>query len=120
MIWGVMAVLFLVTAGLFRDVLGLLPPCLFHEITGLPCLTCGATRSIVFLSSLDLTSSFLLNPLIPIFFVGILLFSIAHLAGYIFGRKLIAELGPVEKRNLRIGVIVMIISNWTYLIIAGI
>lgn len=119
-IWGAMALLFLVTAGLYKDVLGLMPACLFHEITGFPCLTCGATRSLESLSAFDLTSSFLLNPLLVSFIIGLIAFSILHLAGFVYKRKIILELTPREKKRVRFTVMALIAVNWAYLIVAGI
>ncbi|MEE9555290.1 MAG: DUF2752 domain-containing protein [candidate division Zixibacteria bacterium] len=120
MIWGAIALLVIVTAGLYRDLIGLMPACVFHGITGIPCLTCGATRSVVSLSTFDLTSSFLLNPLLVIFIIGIIIFSSLHLAGFVFKRKLNLELTPQEKKGIRIAVIALIALNWIYLVIAGV
>lgn len=120
MIWGAMVLLFLATVGLYRELLGLMPSCLFHEITGFPCLTCGATRSLVSLSAFDLTSSFLFNPLLVSFIIGLIVFSTLHLAGFVYKRKIILELTPREKRGIRIAVMALIGINWIYLIAAGI
>ncbi len=120
MIWGAMVLLFLITAGLYRDVLSLMPECLFHEITGFPCLTCGATRSLESLSAFDLISSFLSNPLLVSFIIGLIAFSILHLAGFVYKRKIILELTPREKKRVRFTVMALIAVNWAYLIAAGI
>ncbi len=40
-------------------------PCMLHEITGLYCPGCGATRSVRALAHGQLTRSFLYNPFIP-------------------------------------------------------
>lgn len=55
---------FLKSRGLWVNI-----PCLFHEITGLPCLTCGLTRSFSLVTRGDLPGAFamhLLGP--PLFF----------------------------------------------------
>ena len=110
----------LAAAGLYKDFLGLLPPCLFHRITGLPCLTCGATRSVVSLSGFKIASSFIYNPFMAIFLAAILLFSTVKAAGFLFKREIILELTGGEKKGFRIAVLSLIILNWIYLIIAGI
>lgn len=45
-----------------------LPRCTFRTITGLPCVTCGATRAAVASAQGDIPAAFWLNPLV---FVGI-------------------------------------------------
>ena len=47
--------------------------CYFHEITSIPCPTCGSTRAILALVRGDIVSAFLFNPL---FFVLILFISL--------------------------------------------
>ncbi|MEA4911116.1 MAG: DUF2752 domain-containing protein [Oscillospiraceae bacterium] len=44
-------------------------PCALHRLTGLYCLTCGATRAVGALLSLDLALSAALNP-VPLLLVG--------------------------------------------------
>lgn len=41
----------------------LLWPCMVFEVTGIYCLTCGATRAAIALSRLDILGSLFLNPL---------------------------------------------------------
>lgn len=48
---------------------GLLPPCIFHEFTGLYCPGCGGTRAIVLLSQGHFVKSFLMHPLVVYFAV---------------------------------------------------
>jgi len=119
-IWGPMGLLFIVAAGFFKDFLGLLPPCIFHRLTGIPCLTCGATRSLVALSQFDMASSFLLNPMVFVFAAGVVVFSLVSLYGLIFERNIVLRLDKGQKRALRIGVISLIIVNWLYLMAADI
>ena len=118
-IWGPMALLFIITAGLFRDFLGLLPPCIFHRLTGIPCLTCGATRSLIALSQFDIASSFLLNPMLLLFAVGIIAFSLVSLYSLISKKGVAIKLNQGHKKALRIGIIVLFITNWVYLVVAG-
>ena len=42
---------------------GLAWPCVFLNITGVPCPTCGTTRALAALAALDPLSAFRLNPL---------------------------------------------------------
>ena len=40
---------------------------MFYHVTGLPCPSCGMTRSVVALTHLDFHDAMLLNPLAPVF-----------------------------------------------------
>lgn len=84
---------------------GLSYPCPFKFLFGLPCPTCGATRSLAALASLDLAQSLRFNPLI-------LIGGTAALLGWIFHRRFawIARLGlPLF--------IAAFLLNWIYLIV---
>lgn len=115
-IWGPMALLIIVAAGFFKDFIDLLPPCIFHRVTGVPCLTCGATRSIVALSQLDFAASFIHNPLTTIFAIALVIFSSISLFGYIFKKSLVLKFSGREKGVLRIGAVALIALNWLFLI----
>ncbi len=118
-VWGPMAIIFVLAAGILKPLAGLIPSCVFHRITGFPCLTCGGTRSILALSQFDPGMSFLHNPLVTLFIAGLILFSILSLLSQVTGRSVKIELAGREKRGLRILIILAVSSNWIYLILAG-
>ena len=60
------------------------PPCLFHIITGLDCIGCGATRMVTSLLNLKFKEAFQYNPFIMIFGVPIVL---VFLDDYFFPEK---------------------------------
>ena len=65
-------------AALFMDVSGMMIwECGIHKISGIYCLTCGATRAAVALSRFDIISSVLYNPL-PLILVCFLLVVIGY------------------------------------------
>ena len=41
--------------------------CLFYHLTGLPCPSCGMTRSVLALTQLDFHQAMVFNPLVPAF-----------------------------------------------------
>jgi hypothetical protein len=95
-------------------------PCVFKEITGIACPTCGSTRSLICLSRFDIFSAFRFNPLV---FIGIILFSLWGLYGFYVlfsGNKIQVILSKKEWRSARWGILVLILLNWIYLIAAGI
>ena len=53
-----------------------LPRCTFRAITGLPCVTCGATRGAVALLHGDLLAAFWLNPLAFLAMAAVALFDL--------------------------------------------
>lgn len=42
----------------------LLPPCLFHEVTGMFCPGCGGTRAVMALAEMNLIKSFFFHPVV--------------------------------------------------------
>lgn len=119
MVWGPIAVLFIVTAGFLKNFAQGLPVCIFHEITGLPCPTCGGTRSLIALSQFDLVSSFMFNPLVPLFAIGLIIFSLLFFAGAATKRSVKVGLTQRGKKIIRYTVIALIAINWVFLIIIG-
>lgn len=99
-----------------------LPPiaCLFRALTGLPCLTCGATRAFVALIGGDLAASLRWHPLVAP--------ATALTAGYVPYALLVAHaklprvrvrLGVRDRRMLRIAAGVTAAAVWAYLILDG-
>lgn len=99
---------------------GSLPPlCTFKHLTGLPCLTCGMTRSWVALVHGDVAQALAWNPagaalcLITIAGTGYLL---ARVAG---APALRLDASVAERRGLRIGVVLGVAANWAFVLTAG-
>ena len=119
MVWGPIAILFIAAAGIFRGIAPHLPNCVFHEITGFPCPTCGGTRSLIALSQFDFFSSFLYNPLALLFTIGLIVFSLLFLVGIISNKSLKIMLSERGKKVLRYSAISLFIFNWIFLILTG-
>jgi hypothetical protein len=117
LIWGGIALATIAAAGVMKSYLNLLPPCIFREATGLPCLTCGGTRCIAELSSFHIAKAFLFNPLIMVFTLAIIVFSFLVGLGLILKRRLVIKLNKREARLMRLLAVVLVAANWVYLII---
>jgi hypothetical protein len=117
-IWGGLAILLMAAGGLARNHLQGLPECVFKDITGIPCLTCGGTRSIAALSRFDFVGSFVFNPLAMVSALTAILFSLLILLGMIFKRAFNLSLTAAEARVLRYSAGATIVANWLYLIVS--
>lgn len=100
-----------------------LPPlvCPFRRLLGIPCLTCGGTRTALALSRLELGHAFLMNPLVFLAVLGTLVFTLRVAWAALSGR----DRAYVDFRSgrplfaLRVGVLVAVVANWAYLIWVG-
>lgn len=115
-IWGAIAILAVAAAGLIKPYLRLLPVCTFHRLFGIPCPTCGGTRSLAALSGLNIGNSFFYNPLLMTGVFGLIIFSLAYFLGIIFKKRAQITLSIIEKRLIRYTIIFTIIANWVFLI----
>jgi hypothetical protein len=94
------------------------PICLFHEFTGIACPGCGATRCVRDVFRGDLTSAFLMNPLV--FLTGILFVVYDCYAAIILALRLprfrFDEVPPFLSTTARIAIPGIILLNWAWLI----
>ncbi len=99
-------------------VLPFVPQCPFRTLTGLPCPTCGATRSLIHLAHGDIIDALMMNPLaaggvlvaVFLFFYGIaaLLFHIPRF-GFLFTEN--------ESKAVRAGFASLLFAQWIYLVV---
>jgi hypothetical protein len=94
------------------------PGCAFHDLTGLPCVTCGATRSTVQFLHGHFHAALLFNPLVFASLCAIVLLDV-----YAFvvlatraPRLRLADWKRTETKIVRILVIVLLVLNWAYLL----
>jgi hypothetical protein len=97
------------------------PRCLFHDLTGLPCLTCGATRSTIAFLHFHFLDALRLNPLVFSTLCAIAVFD-AYAIAVLLARAPRLRLAPMsanQKRVLRVGLIAVFLANWTYLLVTN-
>jgi hypothetical protein len=97
------------------------PICLFHTLTGHPCLTCGATRSAVAFFHARFLTAFQWNPLAFVFYCSLSIFNIYAFAVIImhWPRLRILRLTPSEKTFIRGSIIALFALNWVYLLLTN-
>ena len=94
------------------------PQCAFHTLTGLPCVTCGATRSAFQFIHGHFATSLLFNPLAFLAFCSVTIFDLYALAVLITRapRFRLRNFTRAEKLLARRGGIALLAGNWLYLL----
>jgi Protein of unknown function (DUF2752) len=97
------------------------PICLFHAITGHPCVTCGATRSAIAFFHADLSTAWTWNPLVFVTLCALSIFdAYAFTAVVTRSRRLrMVNVSLREKFWIRFTIIALFAVNWIYLLIAN-
>jgi Protein of unknown function (DUF2752) len=94
------------------------PRCPFLALTGLPCVTCGATRSTIAFLHGDFLSALRWNPLAFVAFCALIAFDL-YAATVLVGRTprlRIVDWTATEKNAARIAVLSLLALNWIYLL----
>jgi hypothetical protein len=95
--------------------------CKFKALTGIPCATCGGTRTaLAVVRDFDILAAFLNNPLV---FVGLSLVSLylVYAAVVVIFRRPRLRVRIPRRRRMQAGVVllVLLLVNWAYLISDG-
>jgi hypothetical protein len=123
LVWGAAVVLFTVAGRFYARIPGEIRPlrCMFKEITGYPCATCGGTtRTFILLGRGDIVGAIRMNPFM--FFTSItgIVLALSTLGAYLglwpFPNFKIRQ---PWKRILATGLIIFFLLNWVYLIWSG-
>jgi hypothetical protein len=94
------------------------PICVFHELTGLPCLTCGATRCAIAFFQGNLFAAWLWNPFVFLALCGFVLFDFYALAVLALRapRLRIVSLTRSAKSFVRLTSVSALALNWIFLL----
>lgn len=95
------------------------PRCLFHDLTGFPCITCGATRSAIQFFHGHFFAAWKWNPVV---FIALCALSIFNAYAFVVlvwraPRLRIEFQTTAERKYARILVIAALALNWAYLLI---
>ena len=117
LIWLGVSVLSLGAAALWLA-LGLpWPLCVFHQLTGLPCLTCGMTRCGIEFFQGHFFAALKWNPLVFAFLWGVIAFDLYALAAIALRRPRLRILFRQTEKKYARGVLVAALAlNWSYLV----
>ncbi len=97
---------------------GLLPSCVFLAVTGLPCPTCGTTRSFLHLAHGDLPAALAQNPLAAAAMIAALAWMCASAALFLLRSPRPALVTTRSEGVLiRTAAVVLFLLNWSYLIL---
>src|SRR5512135_720360 len=97
--------------------LSMAPSCAFKGLSGIPCPTCGSTRSLVHLSHGDIASALAMNAVVALVIVFAVFFFFYSLITLIFDiRRIGFALTEREKNTVRITAVVLLLSQWGWLI----
>jgi hypothetical protein len=94
------------------------PRCVFHDLSGFPCVTCGATRAAIAFFHGNIATAWKWNPLVFAFLCGLSIFNVYALIVLVTRapRLRITFRSEVEKKYARIFVIAALALNWIYLL----
>ncbi len=116
LIYGAIAFI-AVGAARFLPLRELVPACVFRSLSGVPCPTCGSTRSLVHFSHGELAMAFSQNPLFAMILILILVYSfVSGIAALLKLPRLVFLLSPLERNLMSVGAFLLIAANWIYLI----
>jgi Protein of unknown function (DUF2752) len=95
------------------------PHCLFHDLTGRPCMTCGMTRSAIQFFHGHFLTAIHWNPLVFAALCGLSIFNAYAFVVLVTQapRLRITLWTGTEKKYARIIVLSLLALNWTYLLL---
>ena len=95
------------------------PRCAFHELTGLPCVTCGMTRCAIQFFHGHFPAAWKWNPLVFAFLCGVTAFDLYAFVTLAMRvpRLRIAHFNQCEKIFIRASVVALLALNWIYLLL---
>lgn len=92
--------------------------CLFHAVTGIPCLLCGMTRSLAAAARLQIGESFYLHLLGPFLFLFVVLAFLGSTALLVTGRRLELSVPGSARKTIFWFVLALFAAAWILKLLA--
>ena len=115
-LWGGTALCCVVAAPFLPALAAGAPSCPFHAVTGIPCLTCGGTRTLLALARLDPGAALAWNPLVALAAAALVGGGLVALFRAFAGRG-VPDVPP--RPWLRAALALALAANWAFVIAAG-
>lgn len=93
--------------------------CTLKAVTGIPCPTCGGTRSVAYLARLDLAGAWAMNPLVTVLVLVLVPWALADAWLWTRGKALELSFSAPAAAVLRVLTVAVVLVNWLYLVLAG-
>ncbi len=93
--------------------------CTLKALTGIPCPTCGGTRSVAHLARFDLVGAWTMNPLVTAAVLVVVPWALADAWLWTRGKALDLTVSPPAAAVLRVLAVAAVLGNWLYLLLAG-
>jgi hypothetical protein len=116
------AILALATLGIFlvraaERWLPLLPACLFHKLTGMPCLACGATRATLAFARGHWLAALQWHPLVVLIYVAVIAIGVLMILFAAFNQRLHSQFLNTQLTKARWWLAGAAVANWLYLLL---
>ncbi len=87
-------------------------PCLFHTVTGVPCLLCGMTRSFVYTAHGNLSAAVRMHMLGPAMFFIACAACVYLAAAVVTGYRVRLDVSPLSRRIFSWSVLAVFVAFW--------
>lgn len=118
LLWGAVAAAMVALSPLGDRLAPALPACPLKSWTGLPCFTCGATRSALALADFDLFSALAVSPLMTLVWIALIGGGLVAGVAALLGRGVPEPPGDISW-GWRAAVVAVVLVNWVYLVWHG-
>lgn len=119
LLWGAVSLALIGLSPFAARMVAVLPSCLLKSWLELPCPTCGTTRAALALARFDLPGALAVQPLATLAWIALIGGGLAAGSMAAAGRPLAAP-GLRPTRSLRLAIALALLTNWAYLVAAGV